>query len=93
MLVGERGWVVVYGWSSFHSIWRPQHGWVSKWWPYKLDLWVAYRTPLLRWINRIIIPMQESAYRFRYKQAIKKWPHLREEILGGADWRDLLEGL
>jgi hypothetical protein len=27
-------------------------------------------------------------YRLAYRLAIKKWPHLKEEILEGADWAD-----
>ena len=36
---------------------------------------------------------QSFIYRQAYKEAIAKWPHLREEILGGADYPELLEGL
>jgi len=80
-----------FGWWSFYSIWRPQHCWVPAWWPYKLDLTVSrYLMPLL---NRLVVPIQEKAYRFRYKQAVKKWTHLSREILDGADRPDLLGGL
>lgn len=80
-----------FGWSSFYSIWRPQYFWVPNWYPWKLDLrlspWV------LPFLNRVGVPIQEAAYRSRYKAAIKKWPHLKEEILCGADRPELLEGL
>jgi len=36
---------------------------------------------------------QELVYRRAYKNAIEKWPHLKEEILKGADWDEFLQGL
>lgn len=79
------------GWESFYSIWRPKHAWVVKWWPYKLDLTVSqYLMPLL---NKIVVPIHRTAYRFRYKQAIKDWPHLKDEILECADFGEYLKGL
>lgn len=35
----------------------------------------------------------EKFYRNTYKKAIKKWPHLTEEILSGADWSEFLEDI
>ena len=35
----------------------------------------------------------EIYYRETYKKAIEKWPHLKEEILAGADWNEFLQGL
>ena len=35
----------------------------------------------------------EGVYRNVYKEAIAKWPHLKSEILNGADWDEFLEGL
>ena len=35
----------------------------------------------------------EIFYRETYKKAIEKWPHLKQEILQGADWSEYLEGL
>ena len=40
-----------------------------------------------------IVPYQRLLYRRAYRLAIRRWPHLREEILGGADWDELLIGL
>lgn len=47
----------------------------------------------LKPLNKLVIPLQMIAYRSRYKAAIQKWPHLRAEILEGADFSDLLCGL
>ena len=36
---------------------------------------------------------QAFVYRQAYKNAIKRWPHLKREILDSADWWEYLEGL
>jgi hypothetical protein len=36
---------------------------------------------------------QRFIYRLAYKLAIRKRPHLREELLNGADWDEYLEDL
>lgn len=79
-----------FGWDCFYSIWRPSHCWISPWWPYRLDLAVSkYVMPI---INILIIPLQKKAYVWRYKKAVEKWPHLRDEILSDADYGELFEG-
>lgn len=45
------------------------------------------------YLNWLVVPYQHRIYRLAYKKAIAKWPHLREEILCGADWQELLGGL
>lgn len=79
-----------FGWTSIYSIWRPRHCWVSKWWPYRLDLWLMNN--IFSWVNRIIIPLQMRAYAWRYKKAVQKWPHLYDEIVSMADYDELFEG-
>lgn len=81
------------GWRSLYEIWRPGHYWTPAWWPHNLEHFLCYKLHILRPINVIIIPFHRRMYRWRYKQAIKKWPHLKEEILCSADWDELLEGL
>jgi hypothetical protein len=45
-----------------------------------------YCTEPYNFYNRLI-------YRLAYRLAIRKWPHLRGNILEGADWYEHLEGL
>jgi hypothetical protein len=79
-----------FGWSTMYSIWRPRYMWMPSWWPHRLDhLMSSLILPLL---NIIIVPIQKKAYVWRYKNAVKKWPHLREEILCCADWGELFDG-
>jgi hypothetical protein len=82
-----------FGFHSFYSIWRPSHCWISKRWPYKLDLWIASETPIMDWINAVVIPIQMKAYAWRYKKAVQKWPHLYKEIVSQADHGELFEGV
>lgn len=83
-----------FGWSQFFSITHPGYAY-SRYpkWLWNLD--VSYGSKLIHLlrINNIIIPLQTMLYRYVYKQAIKKWPMIREEILNGADWDEYLGGL
>jgi hypothetical protein len=83
----------MFGWSTIYSIWRPHYMWIPQWWPYKLDLWLCYTLHLIDPLNKVVVPIQKKAYRWRYKLALKKWPHLHDEILDCADWPEELRGL
>lgn len=82
-----------FGWDTFHTIIWPRHCWIHKWWPYKLDLWISYNTPVLKWLNSVVIPVQQKAYAWRYKKAVQKWPHLYDEIVSMADFGELFDGV
>jgi hypothetical protein len=56
----------------------------------KLDYDFSYYS---RWLFKLINVYQRFIYRLVYKRAVKKWPHLIEEILVDADHPDLLKGL
>ena len=60
-------------------------------WLMLLDIYVI--SPMLAPFNVIVMPYHKWLYRYTYKRAIRKWPHLKDEIIGGADWQDLLHGL
>lgn len=80
-----------FGWSCFHTIIWPRHMWIHKWWPYRADLHISkYLMPIFNWIAG---RWQVKIYRMAYKRALKKWPHLREEILCCADGHELLKDL
>lgn len=83
-----------FGWATFHAIVRPGYMWIPKWWPWGLDLFLsryifAPGGMLNRWF---IVPFHYKLYRWHYKKAVEKWPHLREEILSAADYGEVLEG-
>lgn len=79
-----------FGWNSFYSVWRPSHHWIPKWYPYYLDLLIS--RPILWVINPLVRRVQIWGYVLMYKNAVEKWPHLRDEILSAADWGELFEG-
>lgn len=79
-----------FGFSDFYSIWRPSYYWIPSWWPYKLDRRLSV---ILRLFNYIVVPVQKVLYRLRYKQAVRKWPKIKAEILDYADFPDLLKGI
>lgn len=78
-----------FGWYNFHSITHP--GYIYS--QYPNWLWMLdckYGSKIIKPLNSIIIPLQAHFYKFLYKKAINKWPHLAEEILCLADYRDTL---
>lgn len=83
-----------FGWSSVMDLTHPGYAWV----PYKRDglMWkLCYSRSLMPFLfnllSYVVRPYHIYLYRRAYKLAIKKWPHLREEILRGADWCEYLE--
>jgi len=41
-------------------------------------------------LNKVVEPLHIFLYTYYYGRAIKKWPHLRAEILHGADYSEFL---
>jgi len=81
-----------FGWYQLFNVTHPGYHY-NRYpiWLWNLDcLWLSKIFPLL---NFIIVPLQEKLYTYCYRRAIKKWPHLRKEILSGADYSELLKGL
>jgi hypothetical protein len=81
-----------FGVWGFHSLILPRYAY-NQWpkWLWNLDCDIG--TKILSPFNKILIPYQKWIYLLAYKKAIKKYPHIREEILNGADWHELLENL
>jgi hypothetical protein len=80
------------GFHMFHQIIWP--GFVYNQYPWKW-LWRLDCTlyPVWRRIDPLIAPFHCWLYRWFYKSAIRRWPHLRAEITDGADYPKLLGGL
>lgn len=80
------------GWCQIHDITHPGHAYnrYPKW-LWKLDckygFWIA------RLLNWAVVPFHKWFYRQTYKKAVKRWPHLKDEILCCADYDELLKGL
>lgn len=81
-----------FGWWSIHDITHPGHAFVR----YKKDglLWKINYSPITMKIfgllNKVVVPVHIYLYKVYYRKAVKKWPHLREEILIAADWTEYL---
>ena len=83
-----------FGIYSLYSIFHPGAVYLRwpkwfKWWEYN------FFSPIIQHLQKWIpfYKWQIFIYRLAYKKAIKKWPHIKKEILAGADYDDLLEGL
>lgn len=77
---------------SLHSLVYPRYSRsrVSKW-LWNLD--ISLITPLFRPLSNYWLKYQQKVYRDAYKRVLEKYPDYREEILGSADYKTLLEGL
>ena len=86
---GEVRVYCTFGWHQLHNITHPGH-FFSRYpkWLWELDC--TYLHYLIRPLNVAVIPIQRSLYRIAYRRALRKWPHLRDEILEGADFPELL---
>jgi len=81
------------GWAQLLSITHPKSVFnrYPKW-LWKLDC--HYGTKIIPFLfNWFIVPYHKWLYRKVYANAIKKWPHLKEEITCCADFSDLLKGI
>lgn len=81
-----------FGFWTFHEFLYPSYLW-NKFpqWLIKVDYYVL--GPITHQFGGLILPLQKWWYTRTYKKAIEKFPHLREAILTGADWPELLKGI
>jgi hypothetical protein len=81
-----------FGWYQVHCITHPGYAYGRyPQWLWSLDC--RYFSRCMWLVNWAVIPFHKWLYRYLYKRALKKWPHLTGEILLGADWTELLLGL
>lgn len=82
-----------FGCLSLHNIIYPGYYYnqFPKWlWNLDCD----YIGPCLRFLfEKLFIRWQKFIYNMAYQRALKKWQHLRAEILCGADWIELIKGV
>lgn len=83
-----------FGFYGLHEITHPGHAYIR----YKKGgiLWHINYSKMMRWLTRyilnpIVVPYQTWLYTYLYGRALQKWPHLRLEILSGADYSELLK--
>lgn len=77
---------------SLHSLLYPEYVYSQfKWhWLWKLD--IDYISPFLNFcFGKIFYKWQSKVYNHAYQKCLKKYPHLRKEILCCADWSDLIK--
>lgn len=77
---------------SLHNLIYPKHHYIQfpKWLIY-LDNKVV--EPILSPLNTLWNKWQLFIYRKSYEGAVKRWPHLRKEILCCADYPEYLKGV
>lgn len=83
--------IYMYSSFSFHQLIWPGYHWIHRWWPTRVDDFLIDTLSFI--INPIWDKWFKFWYRFAYKQGLKKYPDLREEILCSADYPELLKDL
>lgn len=84
-----------FGWYGLLSITHPRwhHYGPYPRWLRRLDIYVIPGLIRRSGLNRPVRWWQRVVYRTAYRLALRKWPHLRAEILDAADHAECLEGL
>lgn len=78
-----------FGWHQLFSITHP--GYVYS--RYPKWLWnfdCMYLSKIIRPLNKLTVSYQIRIYRRAYELAFKKWPLIKEEIISGADYAELI---
>jgi hypothetical protein len=79
-----------FGWTQIHSITHPGYAFCQyPRWLWVLDCRLGHY--ITRVANIVAVPVHKQLYGFFYRRAMEKWPHLRKEIIYGADWPELLD--
>lgn len=77
---------------SLHSLFYPGYAFYQMpEWLVHFDIYVFSPVCYKLGVSKLWHLWQTFIYKRAYKLAIKKFPHLKEEILSGADYRELLE--
>lgn len=81
-----------FGYLSLHTLLYPGYHYSQfPKWLWTLD--IMYIGPFMRKLfERPFVWWQKKVYNRAYQGALKRWPHLRGEILADADWVELIEG-
>lgn len=81
-----------FGWTQLFSITHP--GYVYSRYPQWLwSLDVFYISRIITRLNWVVVPLHTRLYRYAYKRTIKRYPHIRSEILWAADYPECLKNL
>jgi hypothetical protein len=81
------------GWRNLLNITHPGYIHYRPYpkWLMTFDIYVLSR--IIPYLNFIILPYHKWLYRKLHKDMVKKYPHLKEEILCMADYDELLKGI
>lgn len=85
-----------FGYYSLHELIWPGYAYKRDYWPHfmwTLDIYFWPNAFKYSGLGYLLHKWQKFIYRSSYKRALKKWPHLRKEILCCADFSEFLKGL
>ena len=80
------------GFGAHNFFWFFHPGHIYYRWP-RWFRWFDYRVGrhIFRLINKFLIPYQIWFYKRTYRKAVEKWPHLEQEIVCMADYREVIK--
>ena len=80
------------GWNSLLNITHPGYCHYRPYPKWLMTLDIYYLSKIIPFLlNWLIVPYHKWLYRKLYKDCVKKFPHLRKEILCFADYSELLK--
>lgn len=88
---GTLRFYAMFGYLSLHTLIYP--GYVYSQFPKWLwTLDIKYIGPILRFFfERPFVWWQKKVYNYAYQKAVKKYPHIRKEILCAADYPEFIK--
>lgn len=82
------------GWNSLHNIFYPGYAYYQfPDWLRNLDIYHGDKILRCTGFGLVSFHFHKFLYRLAYKRALKKYPTIRENIIGSADWPEFLKGL
>lgn len=84
-----------FGARSFLSITHPGYCHYGPYPKFMVHFDIYYAPAILKYtgITLLFSYIHPFVYNLAYQRALKKWPHLRTEILSGADYPELIKGV
>lgn len=84
-----------FGARSFLSLTHPDYVHYGPYPKWLMNLDIYYGSTILKYtgVQWLLNKIQPIVYNKAYHNALKKWPHLRGEILSDADYLELIKGV
>jgi hypothetical protein len=79
------------GWGCLLNITHPGYVSYRKYPKWLVALDIFFLSKFVKLLNVFVVPIHKRVYRNAYKEAVDKYPHLKDEICCAADFVELLD--